>query len=365
MASATTWSEWGDSNSRHPAPKAGALPTALHPVITVHLAKPLSIIQIFFHLSNVQIFLMTFFCIWSTIDISNKWYWRNFPLRKLNEAIDRFCALHPRLAIPGLMRYIVGANAVFFVLSLFAGDGTLNFLAMDPAAVLRGEIWRVVTYILLPTAYGLYNGIFLMISLMFYYWLGTTLERLWGSTKFTFYYVSGMLLTALASILVYLIDGIPLPIYGASYVNTAMFFAYAMTYPDAMVRVFMVIPIKMKWLAWLEALLYAVSVVRAAAMGLWGMALMPIVALLNLFVFFAPAFHRKADQVRARTRPQAVQFRRAVKDQQRQRGYNHKCSVCGKTDTDYPNMQFRYCSKCAGYHCYCEEHIFNHVHFTE
>ena len=54
-----------------------------------------------------------------------------------------------------------------------------------------------------------------------------------------------------------------------------------------------------------------------------------------------------------------------VREQQKQKGYNHKCSVCGKTDTDYPNMQFRYCSKCAGYHCYCEDHIFDHVHFTE
>ena len=84
-------------------------------------------------------------------------------MRKLNKAIDRFCALHPKLAIPGLMRYIVGANAIFFVLSLFAGDGTLNFLAMDAARVLHGEIWRVVTYILLPTEYGLNNGIFLII----------------------------------------------------------------------------------------------------------------------------------------------------------------------------------------------------------
>lgn len=282
-------------------------------------------------------------------------------MRKLNEAIDRFCALHPRMAIPGLIRYIVGANAAIYLLSLFAGAGTLNFLAMDPAAVLRGEIWRVLTYVLLPDS----ESIWLIVALIFYYWLGTSLERIWGSAKFTFYYVSGTLLTALAAILVYLIDGIPLPVYGASYVNTAMFFAYAMIYPDAMVRIFYIIPVKMKWLAWLEGGLYALSVIWAAVAGLWGMALMPIVALLNLFIFFAPDFYRKANQVAAHSRPQAVQFRKAVREQQKQKGYNHKCSVCGKTDTDYPDMQFRYCSKCAGYHCYCEDHIFNHVHFTE
>lgn len=282
-------------------------------------------------------------------------------LKKLNEAVERFCALHPRLGIPGLMRYIVGANAVIYLLSLFARGGSLSFLCMDPASVLRGELWRIVTYVLLPTN----GGIFLVISLFFYYWLGESLERLWGSTKFTVYYVSGTLLTALASLLAYLIDGISVPIYGAVYVNTALFLAFALNYPDAMVNIYFIIPVKMKWLAALEGILYALSVVTAIAARMWGQALMPIVALLNLFVFFTPDFLRKADRVKAHTRPQAVQFRRAVKEQQRQKGYHHKCSVCGRTDTDYPDLQFRYCSKCAGYHCFCEDHIFNHTHFTE
>ena len=282
-------------------------------------------------------------------------------LKKLNEAVERFCALHPRLGIPGLMRYIVGANAVIYLLSLFARGGSLNFLCMDPASVLRGELWRIVTYVLLPTN----GGIFLVISLFFYYWLGESLERLWGSTKFTVYYVSGTLLTALASLLAYLIDGISVPIYGAVYVNTALFLAFALNYPDAMVNIYFIIPVKMKWLAALEGILYALSVVTAIAARMWGQALMPIVALLNLFVFFTPDFLRKADRVKAHTRPQAVQFRRAVTEQQRQKGYHHKCSVCGRTDTDYPDLQFRYCSKCAGYHCFCEDHIFNHTHFTE
>ena len=281
-------------------------------------------------------------------------------MRKLSNAIDRFCALHPRFAVPGLMRYIVGANLVTYFLGMLSPGG-LGFLAMDPVAVLQGEIWRVVTYVLLPTS----GGIWLLISCLFYYWLGGALEQIWGSAKFTVYYLSGTLLTSLAALLTLLIDGISLPISGAVYVNTALFFAYALYNPEAMVRINFIIPIKMKWVAWFEAALYAVQVVRYAVSGLWGMALMPVMALLNLFVFFAPMFQWKASQATARTRPQAVQFRRAVREQQKQRGYNHKCCVCGKTDTDYPDMQFRYCSKCAGYHCFCEEHIFNHVHFTE
>lgn len=283
-------------------------------------------------------------------------------MRKLNDAIDRFCALHPRLGVPNLMRYIVAANAVIYIFSLFDRSGLLlQTLAMDPAAVLRGQVWRLATYVLIPTS----GSFWLIISLFFYYWLGETLERLWGSAKFTVYYASGALLTALAAILVYFIDGIAVPIYGAGYVNTALFMAYALTYPDAMVRIYFILPVKMKWLAILEAVLYALSVVRYAVAGLWGMALMPVVAMLNLFIFFSPDLSRGADRFQARHRSEAVQFRKAVKEQKRQRGYNHKCEACGRTDADFPDLQFRYCSKCTGYHCFCEEHIFNHVHHTE
>ena len=172
-------------------------------------------------------------------------------------------------------------------------------------------------------------------------------------------------MTALASILAYLIDGISVPVYGATYVNTALFFAYALYNPDAMVRINFIIPIRMKWVAWFEAALYAVSVIRYAMSGLWGMALMPIVALLNLFVFFAPMFQRKAAQVKSHSRPQAVQFRKAVRELQQSRATTTSAASGARRTRDYPNMQFRYCSKCAGYHCYCEDHIFNHVHFTE
>ncbi len=281
-------------------------------------------------------------------------------MKKLNHAIDRFCALHPNLGIPGLMRYIIGINIALYILQMFA-NGTLSFLALEPAAVLRGEIWRIFTYALLPES----GGFFLLLSCLFYNWIGSSLERIWGSTKFTLYYFSGVLLTALATILVYLIDGIPLQMAGATYVNTAMFFAYAFYNSEAIVYVMWVIPLKYKWLAWIEAGLYVFAVLQALADGYLGLALMPVIALANLFVFFSPAISRRITRERAKHRPEAIQFRQAVREQQKQRGYHHKCTVCGKTDTEYPNLQFRYCSKCSGYHCYCEEHIFNHTHITE
>ena len=128
------------------------------------------------------------------------------------------------------------------------------------------------------------------------------------------------------------------------------------------------IPVKMKWLAYLDAALFAVDVVRSLLAGNWGGALLPVIALLNFAVFIWPEVHYMADRAAYRHRPQTVQFKRAAQQQQKQeqqQGYHHKCAVCGRTDTEYPDLQFRYCSKCAGYHCFCQDHIFTHVHFTE
>lgn len=284
-------------------------------------------------------------------------------MRNLNDIIDRFCTMHPRLGIPNLMRYIVAANAIIYIFSMFDGSGLLMcILAMDASSVLRGQLWRIVTFVLIPSG-G--NPFSVMISLFFYFWLGESMERLWGSTKFTVYYAGGMLLSVLASLLALLLDGFAIPLYGAGYVNAALFFAFALTYPETVVRLFYIIPIKMKWLAIVEAVLYALSVVEGIRAGLWGMALTPIVAMLNLFIFFSPGFFRRADQFQARHRSEAIQFRKAVKEQKRQKGYNHKCEVCGRTDTEYPQLQFRYCSRCTGYHCFCEDHIFNHVHHMD
>ncbi|MEG1988167.1 MAG: hypothetical protein RR035_03205, partial [Oscillibacter sp.] len=121
-----------------------------------------------------------------------------------------------------------------------------------------------------------------------------------------------------------------------------------------------------------DAALFAVDILGSAfRLDLLG-ALLPVVALLNFLVFF---WSNISDEVRYRrglaahkNSHQTVQFKSAVKQQAKkaqEQGYRHKCDVCGRTDTDSPDLQFRYCSRCEGYHCFCEEHIFNHVHFTE
>ena len=134
---------------------------------------------------------------------------------------------------------------------------------------------------------------------------------------------------------------------------------------------FFIFPIRMKWLANIDVFYFFFDIVRYIAAGRWYYSIMPIVALLNFVIFFWPELTRFFKLEHHQNR-QATHFHNTVRAQQRQeqyqqqtQGFRHKCAVCGRTDVTNPELQFRYCSKCAGYHCFCSDHIFNHVHFTD
>lgn len=286
-------------------------------------------------------------------------------MKKLSRAIDRFCLLHPNFGIANLMRYIVIGNVALFLLDVFSTQpGFLYTFAFSLNGLLNGEVWRLVTFLFVPEN-G--NPFWFLLACYFYYMIGSTLERQWGTAKFTVYYLSGAVLTLLGAILAALITGMDCMVMGATYINLAMFFAFAALYPDAQVLLFFFIPVRIKWLALVDGVFFVWGIATALLAGSWGNAVLPVVALLNFVVFFAPELSGFARREQARSK-QATHFHNAVRQPQREQraqGYRHKCAVCGRTDTSDPQLQFRYCSKCAGYHCFCEEHIFNHVHFTD
>ena len=213
-------------------------------------------------------------------------------MKKLYDGVQRFCAAHPRFGIPNLMRVIVIGNVAVYVLMLLtqANDANaLSFLTFNLNALLHGEVWRLVTFVFVPA----YSSPFaLLISLYFYYWIGSTLERQWGTAKFNLYYISGALLTVLGVVLASLITGNPyLTAAGTGYVNLSMFFAFAVLFPDTTVLLFFILPVKMKWLAYLDGALFAFDIIKAIGAHNWAGVVLPIVALLNFAVFIWPEVH--------------------------------------------------------------------------
>ena len=177
-----------------------------------------------------------------------------------------------------------------------------------------------------------------------------------------------------------------------TYLNLSMFLAVATLVPDQRVMLMFFIPIKMRWLALVyfgltlyevangiySAVIYWVKY-NSAYIGIFWLcvALFPLIALLNYFLFLGKNVRNLLPQSWQRSRANrkaSRDFRAKVNAEPNpdwaknyrsstgERPYRHKCTVCGRTDTDYPDLEFRYCSKCAGYRCYCIDHINNHVH---
>ena len=292
-------------------------------------------------------------------------------MKKISNAIDRFCYAHPRFGIPYLMRYIVFGNVLVYLLTVFGSYEAVLFLRFDWHAIIHGELWRLATFLFFPGYTSLRDALWLFFFLYLYYMIGTTLEREWGTAKFSLYYLLGVALTILTGAVTGLIFGSAY-IAGADYINLSLFFAFAMLYPDTRFLLFFFIPVKVKWLAWIDAAFFALAVLRSLLAGWVLGALLPVIAILNFLIFFwgriTDDIAYRRGRARHQTSHQTIQFQSAVRQQRKReeaRGYRHKCEVCGRTDADAPNLEFRYCSRCAGYHCFCQDHIFSHTHFTE
>ncbi|MGI6028560.1 MAG: hypothetical protein ACOX81_04030 [Candidatus Heteroscillospira sp.] len=281
-------------------------------------------------------------------------------MKSFSRWVDRFCATHRNFGIPNLMMFVVVGNIIVWLMSAMDRTNTLyGLLYFNAEAIFtRGQIWRLVSFIFVPQSAGLS----LLLSLYFYYFIGSTLEQHWGTARFTLYYVGGMVFNVLYGILFWLL-GYNVSV-NAFYISMSMFFAFALMYPDMTVLFMFLIPVKMKWLAWLDGALFLFGVLGSP----FPINLLPVVAMLNFVLFCWDDIMAASRPYRHRNSKNTVNFRREVnrmKREERSRDYSRKCEVCGRTDRDYPELEFRYCSRCSGYHCYCIDHINNHTHHRD
>ena len=281
-------------------------------------------------------------------------------MKKLNKKIDMFCYKHPRFGIPNLMLYIVVVSlAVWLLSTMDTSQKLLSFFVFSPERILKGEVWRLITFVFIPQSLSIWELLFFY----FYYWIGNVLEKEWGTPRFNIFLLSGILLTAIYGFIIYFATGVSVPV-STYYIYLSMFFSFATLFPDVQVLFMFIIPIKVKWLAYLDAFYFVFAILSTQ----FPFNLLPVVAILNYLVFFGDDLISSIRPNKARFNKTTVNFNREkqkIKYEQKNASYTRKCAVCGKTDTDYPNLEFRYCSRCAGYHCFCQDHINSHIHFTE
>jgi hypothetical protein len=256
-----------------------------------------------------------------------------------------------KYAIENLIKYIIGAQVVVFILALFTGNQVLYLLNLDVDKIMAGQIWRIVTFAMMPITTSLIWAIF---AFLIMHLLGSALEREWGSFKFNIYYFSAIILTNIAAFIGRYVIGEYIFAITGYYIYLSLFLAFATLYPNYTFNLFLILPVKVKWLAYLDALLIAWAFITSG----WGMKLVIVASVINYFIFFGEdlynfVFKRSNNTVKKRNYQTQIHV---VKQ------YTHKCAVCGLTDKDNPRMVFRYCSKCEGQFAYCTEHMINHEH---
>jgi Rhomboid family len=226
------------------------------------------------------------------------------------------------LGIPGLIRIVVAFSALVYLLTYINPD-FISVLDLDRARVWRGEVWRVVTYIFLPRVS---SPLWVLLALWFLWFIGEGLERAWGPFRLTLYFLLGMIGTTVAALK-----------FQADFSNTmlmaSLFYAFAWFYPDEVIYVFFILPVKIKWLAWVSAaLLIAGFVLRPNS---YRIAL--IAAFINYLLFFGPEILHRARH----RRDVSTRRRRFETDSRSNAEALHKCATCGATEFTDPNMEFR------------------------
>jgi membrane associated rhomboid family serine protease len=233
------------------------------------------------------------------------------------------------IAIPSLIKIIVAFTALVYVLT-YLNHEFVSVLQLDPAAVLRGEVWRLITYIFIPRAGGqpgsMLGPLWAVVALWFLWFIGEGLERAWGAFRLTLYFLVGMIGTTVAAFL-----------FGAQFSNSilaaALFFAFARFYPDEIIYIFFILPVKIKWLAWILAAFLMLGFVTGTLS--YRMAL--VAALSNYFIFFGPEMWREF-----RHRKEVAGRRQRFEGQSRSDTEPlHRCATCGATELSDAELEFR------------------------
>lgn len=269
--------------------------------------------------------------------------------------LDKLEKKFGRFAIPNLTMYLIGAYIIGFGIYYFL-PGLFKWLTLEPYFILKGQVWRVISWILVPPSGSLISIIFIV---LLYYSLGTALERAWGTFRYNVYIFSGILFTVIGAFALYFIAGTGMIGYGGLfstyYINMSIFLAFAVSYPDMELLLYFIIPIKMKWMS----IVYAVFILYDFIAGNFISRVTIAASLLNFVVFFLSTKKGYSPKQQMRKKKYQKQSRPHMTYSN---GARHRCAVCGRTELDDPNLEFRFCSKCNGNYEYCQDHLFTHEH---
>ncbi len=261
--------------------------------------------------------------------------------------LNKLERLFGRFAIARLPLYLVMGQVAVYLLWMM-GSISLDGLALYPALVKQGEVWRLLSFFFVPPPA---SPLFIAFAWYLFYLMGTSLEEYWGVFRFNLFILVG------AALSIALGFATPFDPVSNAFVAGSVFLAFAYLNPDFQLALFFILPVRIKWLALFTWVLYAVQFVTGDWSTRWGI----VAATGNFLLFFGSDI---VQSMKANRRRMAVQAERFAKSSGAAEP-RHRCFVCSKNSNTHPDLDFRYCSKCSGDQCYCPDHISNHEHVTE
>ena len=288
--------------------------------------------------------------------------------------IDRLEKRYPNFGVSNLMIYVIAISGLGMLISMVNPYIYYQYLSLDFYQIFHhGQVWRLITFLLCPSAGGSgSSGLFWFVIMAWvYYSIGSNLERIWGRFRFTLFYLSGIVMILVVTLAAYLIMGIVYPAQEVGiwlgmqvtleYVTESLFLAFALVFPDVQFLLFFIIPVKAKWLSIFYFALDAYQIIQGIMMKSYYPVALIVVSLINIFIFFFFAKGRPGMAAHARQTKRKAEFKQKMHES-REKGPIHRCAICGRTELDAPELDFRYCSKCDGRYEYCSEHLFPHEH---
>lgn len=288
--------------------------------------------------------------------------------------IDRLEKKYPNFGVSNLMIYVIAISGLGMLISMVNPYIYYQYLSLDFYQIFHhGQVWRLITFLLCPSAGGSgSSGLFWFVIMAWvYYSIGSNLERIWGRFRFTLFYLSGIVMILIVTLAAYLIMGIVYPAQEVGiwlgmqvtleYVTESLFLAFALVFPDVQFLLFFIIPVKAKWLSIFYFALDAYQIIQGIMMKSYYPVALIVVSLINIFIFFFFAKGRPGMAAHARQTKRKAEFKQKMHES-REKGPIHRCAICGRTELDAPELDFRYCSKCDGRYEYCSEHLFTHEH---
>lgn len=288
--------------------------------------------------------------------------------------IDRLEKRYPNFGVSNLMIYVIAISGLGMLISMVNPYIYYQYLSLDFYQIFHhGQVWRLITFLLCPSAGGSgSSGLFWFVIMAWvYYSIGSNLERIWGRFRFTLFYLSGIVMILIVTLAAYLIMGIVYPAQEVGiwlgmqvtleYVTESLFLAFALVFPDVQFLLFFIIPVKAKWLSIFYFALDAYQIIQGIMMKSYYPVALIVVSLINIFIFFFFAKGRPGMAAHARQTKRKAEFKQKMHES-KEKGPIHRCAICGRTELDAPELDFRYCSKCDGRYEYCSEHLFTHEH---